>query len=87
VEKIDTSKLGPIKCDPQIGTHLATLNLFREADGKVYITVAAADGAMVEFKSKNLLGKPIDYVEGLIYDAANSTLRAHSRGNPNGVNP
>jgi hypothetical protein len=67
----------------EIGTHLATLNLFREPDGKVYITVAESNGAIAEMKAKRLLGKPIDYVEGLVYDAANSTLKAHSRGRPN----
>lgn len=60
---------------PQIGRHLAVLNLFREPDGTVEITVAAADGAMVEFNKLNshlqhLHKAPIDYVEMLIVAAA-----------------
>lgn len=66
--------------DPRIGTHLAVLNLFREADGKVYITVADAKGAMEEQRAKRVMGRPIDYVEGLIYDAATTTLKPAARG-------
>jgi hypothetical protein len=57
-----------------IGTHLASLNLFREPDGSVQITVADSRGALNEL-SKLPCGelppwRPIDYVEGLIVDAA-----------------
>jgi len=62
-----------------IGTHLATLNLFREADGRVYITVAEGRGAIEEQRAKRIIGAPIDYVEGLIYDAATTTLNARNR--------
>lgn len=55
---------------PAIGTHLATLNLFREPDGTVEITVAGAPGATAEFKTAGLCGRPIDYVELLIMEAA-----------------
>ncbi len=63
---------------PAIGAHLAVLNLFREPDGSLQITVAAADGAMSEWsngfanKAMNLPpdAKPIDYVEELIVEAA-----------------
>lgn len=53
-----------------IGHHLAVLNLFRERDGTVEITVAMADGAMIEHNALNIGGKPIDYVEGLVIRAA-----------------
>lgn len=62
-----------------MGTHLAVLNLFRESDGKVYITIADSRGAMTEQKKKGVIGLPIDYVEGLIYDAATTTLNARNR--------
>lgn len=53
-----------------IGTHLAVLNLFREADGTVEITVAEARGAMAEPGCRRDARRPIDYVEGLIVEAA-----------------
>jgi hypothetical protein len=61
-----------------IGVHLATLNLFREADGSLQITVAEANGAMHEWNSgkaaKDLSlpvnARPIDYIEELVLDAA-----------------
>lgn len=66
---------------PNISRHLATLNLFRESDGKVYITIAEARGAIAEYRNKEPWGsKPIDYIEGLVYDAATETLKLTSRG-------
>ena len=58
--------------EPQIGKHLACLNLFREADGKLYITIADAQGAMLEYRASEPWGpnyKPVDYVNQLIVDA------------------
>lgn len=57
-----------------IGAHLATLNLFREADGRVYITVADGTGAIAEQRAQGMTCLPIEYVEGLIYQAATTTL-------------
>lgn len=57
---------------PVLGKHLGVLNLFREADGKLYITVAAADGAMTEYANIQPADKPaipIEYVERLIIEA------------------
>lgn len=68
------------KTTPPLGRHLAVLNLFREADGKLYITVADAQGAMTEQREKGVIGVPIDYVEALIYDAATTTLKPRLRG-------
>lgn len=62
-----------------IGKHLATLNLFREEDGKVYITVADGTGAIEEQKAKGVLGLPIDYIEALVHDAATTTLKPKLR--------
>lgn len=59
----------------KIGTHLATLNLWREADGKVYITIAEANGAVREQKRTTQAAVlPIEYIEGLIHEAATTTL-------------
>lgn len=58
---------------PSIGKHLAVLNLFREADGSVRITVATATGALAERERHELTkdyDPPIKYVEALIVDAA-----------------
>lgn len=58
---------------PQIGAHLATLNLFRESDGSVRITVAGASDVLLrEFGEREDLHdlKPIDYVERLVVEAA-----------------
>lgn len=55
---------------PSIGAHLASLNLFREADGSVHITVADAAGAIAEMRAHGVGGLPVDYVEGLIVEAA-----------------
>ena len=60
--------------------HLAVLNLFREADGSVQITVGMADGAIIEYNALSGArdtrdipqGKPIDYIEGLIVRAADT---------------
>lgn len=70
---------------PQIGVHLATLNLFREGDGSVQLTVADARGALAELGAlrdgKSLIGQvigvahsaaPIEFVEGLAVLAADN---------------
>jgi hypothetical protein len=65
---------------PQIGVHLATLNLFREADG-AYITIAAGTGAIDEWREKPELAhanvRPVDYVEMLIIEAAERLRQRH----------
>lgn len=54
-----------------IGAHLASLNLFREPDGTVEITVAGMTSlAQREWAYKNEKGPPIDYIEKLIVEAA-----------------
>lgn len=63
---------------PIIATHLASLNLFREPDGTVEITVAAAGGAVGEWQSGKAVrdmnlpagARPVDYIEELIIEAA-----------------
>jgi hypothetical protein len=61
--------------------HLATLNLFRQGDGTVEITVAGGDGVMLEWNNgqpkMNLPpdAKPIDYIEELIVEAADNMAR------------
>jgi microcompartment protein CcmL/EutN len=53
---------------PEIGAHLATLNLFREADGKVYLTVAGGTGAITESLAAGL--RPMEHVADLVAEAA-----------------
>ena len=55
-----------------IGTHLASLNLFREADGTVEITVAGTSPELsAEFaKRRTCEDRPVEYVERLIVEAA-----------------
>jgi hypothetical protein len=56
---------------PQLGTHLATLNLFREPDGTVEITVAGHSQACNrEWAQARHKGPPINYIEDLIVEAA-----------------
>lgn len=50
--------------------HLATLNLFREPDGTLKITVAEGVGALQEIDRVRFGGKPIDYIEARIVEAA-----------------
>lgn len=70
---------------PQIGVHLATLNLFRESDGNVQLTVAEARGARGELDAlrdgQSIIGQvigvahgaaPVEYVEGLAVLAADN---------------
>lgn len=55
----------------QIGAHLASLNLFREPDGTVEITVSGGLGGIVEhLKLPGRTDKPIDYIEELVIEAA-----------------
>lgn len=64
-------KKNPVGKAPIIGRHLAGLNLFREPDGTVEITVAdasAAIGEMTPLERGEM--RPIYYVEGLIIEAA-----------------
>ena len=56
---------------PKIGAHMATLNLFREADGTYRITVAEARG-FIDGPLKDVTAPraaPIYYVEGAIIEA------------------
>lgn len=54
-----------------IGAHLASLNLFREPDGTVEITVAdATETLFAEYRKTDCEGPPINYVEKLIVEAA-----------------
>ncbi len=55
---------------PSIGVHLATLNLFREADGSLHITVADCSSALIADARTSGVSPPINYVEGLIVEAA-----------------
>lgn len=59
-----------------IGTHLASLNLFREPDGSVQITVAGAGGAIAEIVSRkpNEAIAPANYVDRLIVEAAKNIV-------------
>lgn len=61
----------PFAAAPQLGTHLASLNLFREADGSVHITVASATGAISELdvQGKRGVTVPNDCVNDLIRQA------------------
>lgn len=59
-----------------VGTHIATLNLFREADGSLEITVAgASQELMKEWREAGEIGRPIDYVESLILYAADNMAK------------
>jgi hypothetical protein len=79
----------PVKTPaPTIGRHLASLNLFREADGKLYITVAGATGAMFELReiadrNPDKAYRTSDYVDGLIVEAALDMV-ARGKGANNG---
>lgn len=55
-----------------IGTHLASLNLFREPDGTVEITIAGATGAVAEFDQGKAAthATPVEYIEELTIEAA-----------------
>jgi len=55
---------------PEIGQHVASLNLFLEADGKYYVTVASADLTLIEAAS---IGDelPIQTVDRLVANAVN----------------
>lgn len=60
---------------PKIGKHLASLNLFREPNGTVEITIASGPGAMEEYRGMVAQGievpaTPHLYVEMLIVAAA-----------------
>lgn len=56
---------------PIIGQHLAGLNLFREPDGTVEITVTDSRGAITEMTPlERGEMRPVYYVEGLIIEAA-----------------
>lgn len=60
---------------PKIGRHLASLNLFREPDGTVEITVASGAGVLAEYEAMRVQGietppTPHAYAEMLIVAAA-----------------
>lgn len=60
---------------PKIGRHLASLNLFREPDGTVEITVSGGTGAVDEYRGMSAQGIEVPatvhlYVEMLIVAAA-----------------
>jgi len=63
-----------------IGQHLASLNLFREADGTVEITVSGSSALLHRiWATNNEPGQPIDYVERLIIEAAEN-IKARRQG-------
>lgn len=53
-----------------IGTHLASLNLFRESPTVVEITVAGASPDGLKEAARANAARPIDYIEDLIVEAA-----------------
>lgn len=61
---------------PSIGKHLAVLNLFREGDGSVQVTVASAQGATAEMlpAKANERIAPANYVDSLIVEAAKNIV-------------
>lgn len=56
---------------PQLATHLATLNLFRNPDGTLNVTVAEGRGAISELDVQGKLGAtiPHDYILALVKSA------------------
>lgn len=44
---------------PQLGLHIASLNLFLEADGRLFVTVAGGDVARIQLLGREL-GLPED---------------------------
>jgi hypothetical protein len=81
--KLDTAELGPVKCQPAIGAHMATLNLFREADGTYEITVAEARGFMAtQLGVAPLEQPPIHYIEEAIIAAAERIKSRHAGVKP-----
>jgi hypothetical protein len=60
-----------------LGTHLASLNLNREDDGSYWITVSGASEDFYEIFNKEgqAFGKPIDFLNKLIVDAASNIER------------
>ncbi len=59
---------------PEIGQHMATLNLFREADGSYFITVASA--SMESIVAAREAGKvPFDWLALKIVEGATNTAR------------
>lgn len=67
--------------EPKIGAHMATLNLFREADGTYQITIAEArgfiDGPLGDVPPPR--AAPIFYVEQAIIEAACNMAQRHER--------
>ena len=55
----------------KLATHLATLNLFRNADGSVSVTVQDGKGAINEMDVAGRLGAgvPHDYIMTLVREA------------------
>lgn len=54
-------------------SHLATLNLWRNADGSLWVSILEAKGALIELDELGKLGAtiPHDYVLQLLQDAEN----------------
>ena len=54
---------------PDVGEHVATLNLFREADGTFWLTCASARGAVEEAKRLNNGTTPMQVLSVWIREA------------------
>lgn len=67
--------------NPQIGLHMATLNLFLEPNSEFHITVADADSFMKYFieEPKARKHRPIWYVERAIIEAAERIAERHAK--------
>lgn len=65
-----------------IGVHLLSLNLFREMDGTVEITISSASAMAVHNFKQQEIGKysnAVDYYESLIIEAANRIQERKSK--------
>lgn len=67
--------------EKKLAGHLATLNLFREPDGSVHITVAEGKGAISELDVMGRLGStiPNDYINRLVEQAAGKRVLKNLR--------
>lgn len=75
----------PTSSAPSIGQHLATLNLFRETDGTIWMTVADARGAIAEahirLDQTNLPQLPMRILAEWVREAANRFVKSWSSYN------
>jgi hypothetical protein len=70
----------PLHAPPLLGTHLASLNLFREADGSLWITISGHSMAlMVEHAKYGGDESPAHYIDKLVIEAAQDMI---SRARP-----